>query len=127
MLKVLVSDPLGEAGVQLFRDTAGIDVDIKTGLSPQELKDTITDYDALVIRSTTRVTAEVLDAAKKLKVIGRAGIGLDNVDIRVATRRGVVVMNTPTGNVVTTAEHAIAIFPIRYKSLEGGIPPQALV
>jgi D-3-phosphoglycerate dehydrogenase len=84
-------------------------VDVKTGLEPDALKAIIPDYDALVIRSATKVTEDLLHAATRLKVVGRAGIGLDNVDIPAATRRGVVVMNTPTGNVITTAEHAIAM------------------
>ncbi len=108
-MKVLVSDNLGEIGIQMFQETEGIDVDVKTGLSPEELKEIIGEYDALVIRSATKVTEEILEAAERLKVVGRAGIGLDNVDIPAASKRGVVVMNTPTGNVVTTAEHAIAM------------------
>ena len=120
MIKVLVSDALGEAGIQLFRETEGIDVDVETGLTPQTLKETIGDYDALVIRSATRVTEEILEAGKKLKVVGRAGIGLDNVDIPAATKRGVVVMNTPTGNVVTTAEHAIAMMMALTRNIPQG-------
>ena len=89
-MKVLVSDNLGEAGIKMFQDEEGIEVDVKTGLSPEELKKIIGDYDALVIRSATKVTADLLDAAVKLKVVGRAGIGLDNVDIPAATKRGVV-------------------------------------
>ena len=108
-MKVLVSDNLGQAGIEMFEEASGIEVDVKTGLAPEELKGIIGDYDALVIRSATKVTEELLEAAKKLKVVGRAGIGLDNVDIAAATKRGVVVMNTPGGNVVTTAEHAIAM------------------
>ena len=108
-MKVLVSDNLGEAGIQLFRETGGIEVDVNVGLAPEALKEIIGDYDALVIRSATKVTEELLTAATRLRVIGRAGIGLDNVDIPAATKRGIVVMNTPTGNVVTTAEHAIAM------------------
>ncbi len=108
-MKVLVSDNIAEAGVRLFEETPGIDVDVKTGLGHEELKDIIGEYDALVIRSATKVTAEIIAAAKKLKVIGRAGIGLDNVDIPAATQKGIVVMNTPGGNAVTTAEHAIAM------------------
>jgi D-3-phosphoglycerate dehydrogenase len=107
-MKVLVSDNLGEAGIEILK-AAGLDVDVKTGLSPEELKAEIGPYHALVIRSATRVTEDLLEAAENLKVVGRAGIGLDNVDIPAATRRGVVVMNTPGGNVVTTAEHAISM------------------
>jgi D-3-phosphoglycerate dehydrogenase len=108
-MRVLVSDNLGEIGIQMFQEAEGIDVDVKTGLPPEELKGIIGDYDALVIRSATKVTEELLEAGKNLKVVGRAGIGLDNVDIPAATKRGVVVMNTPGGNVVTTAEHTISM------------------
>jgi D-3-phosphoglycerate dehydrogenase / 2-oxoglutarate reductase len=108
-MRVLVSDNLGEIGIKLFQEAEGIDVDVNTGLPPEELKKIIGDYDALVIRSATKVTEDLLSAAKKLKVVGRAGIGLDNVDIPAATKRGVVVMNTPGGNVVTTAEHTISM------------------
>lgn len=108
-MKVLVSDNLGEEGVEMFRQAAGIEVDVRTGLKPDQLQEIIGDYDALVIRSATNVTEDLLKAASRLKVVGRAGIGLDNVDIPAATKRGIVVMNTPGGNVVTTAEHAIAM------------------
>jgi D-3-phosphoglycerate dehydrogenase len=108
-MKVLVSDNLGEDGIRMFEEAPGIDVDVNTGLDADGLKAIIADYDALVIRSATKVTADLLQAAPRLKVVGRAGIGLDNVDIPTATQQGVVVMNTPTGNVVTTAEHAIAM------------------
>jgi len=109
-MKVLVSDNLGEVGIRMFREEEGIEVDVKTGLSPEELKAIIGNYDALAIRSATKVTEEILEAGlPRLKVVGRAGIGLDNVDIPAATKRGIVVMNTPGGNVVTTAEHAVAM------------------
>jgi D-3-phosphoglycerate dehydrogenase / 2-oxoglutarate reductase len=108
-MKVLVSDNLEEAGIQIFRNEPGFEVDVKTGLSPDELKGIIGNYDALAIRSATKVTEDLLGAARNLKVVGRAGIGLDNVDIAAATKRGIVVMNTPTGNVITTAEHTIAM------------------
>ena len=108
-MKVLVSDILGEVGIKMFKEEPGIEVNVKTGLTPEALKSIIGEYEALVIRSATKVTEDLLEAAGKLKVIGRAGIGLDNVDIQAATKHGVVVMNTPTGNVVTTAEHAIAM------------------
>ena len=108
MPKVLISDKLSPAAVQIFKDR-GIETDVKTGLSPAELKDIIGDYDGLAIRSATKVTADILAAAANLKVVGRAGIGVDNVDVPAATQRGVVVMNTPFGNSITTAEHAIAL------------------
>ncbi len=105
----MVSDNLGEAGIELFRQQDGIEVDVQTGLAPEQLKEIIGAYHGLVIRSATQVTEDLLSAADNLKVVGRAGIGLDNVDIPAATKRGIVVMNTPGGNVVTTAEHAIAM------------------
>ena len=108
-MKVLVSDALSEVGVKIFQETPGIEVDVITGLSPEELKEIIGKYDALVIRSATKVTEDIIMAASNLKVIGRAGIGLDNVDIPVASRQGIVVMNTPYGNTITTAEHTIAM------------------
>ncbi len=108
-MKVLVSDNLGEAGIRMFQEEAGIEVDVNTGLSPEELKGIIGNYDGLVIRSATKVTEDLLSAATRLKVVGRAGVGLDNVDIPAATKRGIIVMNTPGGNIITTAEHAIGM------------------
>jgi D-3-phosphoglycerate dehydrogenase / 2-oxoglutarate reductase len=108
MPKVLISDKLSPAAVQIFKDR-GIETDVKVGLSPDELKTIIGNYDGLAIRSNTKVTADVLAAAANLKVVGRAGIGVDNVDVPAATARGIVVMNTPFGNSITTAEHAIAL------------------
>src|SRR3954468_8885492 len=108
MPKVLISDQMDPKAAEIFRAN-GVEVDEKTGLSKEELKAIIGDYDGLAIRSATKVTADVLEAAAKLKVIGRAGIGVDNVDIPAATARGIVVMNTPFGNSITTAEHAIAL------------------
>jgi D-3-phosphoglycerate dehydrogenase len=108
MPRVLISDALSPAAVQIFKDR-GVEVDVKPGLTKDELLAIIADYDGLAIRSNTKVTAEVLKAATNLKVVGRAGIGVDNVDIPAATARGVIVMNTPFGNSITTAEHAIAL------------------
>ncbi len=108
MVKVLISDKLSPAAVDIFR-SRGIEVDLKPGLSPAELRAIIGDYDGLAIRSASKVTRELLEAAPNLKVVGRAGIGVDNVDVKSATARGVVVMNTPNGNAITTAEHAIAM------------------
>src|SRR5690606_25036561 len=93
---------------EIFRDR-GIEVDIRVGMSPAELLACIHEYDGLAIRSATKVTEAVVAAAERLKVIGRAGIGVDNVDVPAATSRGIVVMNTPFGNSITTAEHAIAM------------------
>ncbi|MES2711218.1 MAG: phosphoglycerate dehydrogenase [Pseudomonadota bacterium] len=108
MVKVLISDKLSPAAIAIF-ERRGIEVDFKPGLAPAELRAIIGDYDGLAIRSATKVTREVLDVAPRLRVVGRAGIGVDNVDVTSATARGVVVMNTPYGNAITTAEHAIAM------------------
>ena len=108
MPKVLIADELSPRAVEIFAER-GCDVDFKPGLKPAELRAIVGNYDGLAIRSATKVTAEVLAEAKKLKVVGRAGIGVDNVDIKSATAHGVVVMNTPFGNAITTAEHAIAL------------------
>ncbi|MBI4816995.1 MAG: phosphoglycerate dehydrogenase [Deltaproteobacteria bacterium] len=107
--RVLVSDKLSERGLAILRAAEGIETDVKVGLSPADLAAAIGAYDALIVRSATKVTAPVLKAGSRLKVVGRAGIGVDNVDVQAASRNGVVVMNTPDGNVVTTAEHAIAL------------------
>src|ERR1700749_362321 len=108
MPKVLIADKLSPAAVAIFKER-GVDADVKTGLSKDELLKIVDQYDGIAIRSATKVTAEVIKAAKRLKVVGRAGIGVDNVDIPAATAAGVIVMNTPHGNSITTAEHAIAL------------------
>jgi D-3-phosphoglycerate dehydrogenase len=108
MPKVLISDSMDPKAAEIFRDK-GVEVDERPGLSKDELKAIIGEYDGLAIRSATKVTADLLEGATRLKVIGRAGIGVDNVDIPAATARGIVVMNTPFGNSITTAEHAIAL------------------
>ena len=108
-MKVLVSDKLSEVGLDKLMQADGIRVDVKTGLAPAELKEIVGEYDGIIIRSATHLTKDILEAAKRLKVIGRAGIGLDNVDIPTATRRGIVVMNTPQGNNIAAAEHTISM------------------
>jgi len=108
MVKVLISDKMSPRAAEIFKDR-GVEVDFKPGMTPDELKACIGDYDGLAVRSATKATAEIIAAATNLKVIGRAGIGVDNVDISAATARGVVVMNTPYGNAITTAEHAITL------------------
>ena len=110
MPKVLISDALSPAAVQIFKDR-GIDVDFQPALGKdkEKLATVIGNYDGLAIRSATKVTAKILEWAKDLKVIGRAGIGVDNVDIPAATARGIIVMNTPFGNSITTAEHAVSL------------------
>ncbi|KAB2849197.1 MAG: phosphoglycerate dehydrogenase [Hyphomicrobiaceae bacterium] len=106
--KVLISDELSPAAVAIFKER-GLAVDVKPGLPKEELERIIGGYDGLAIRSATKVTEKVLGKAKRLKVIGRAGIGVDNVDIKAATAKGIIVMNTPFGNSITTAEHAITL------------------
>jgi D-3-phosphoglycerate dehydrogenase / 2-oxoglutarate reductase len=108
-MKILVSDNLAACGVDKLKRISEFQVDVKSGLSHQELCEIIKEYDGLIIRSATKVTEEVIACGEKLKVVARAGIGLDNVDIEAASRRGIVVMNAPEGNVITTAEHAIAM------------------
>src|SRR3954462_6222084 len=108
MPKVLISDKMDPKAAEIFR-ARGVEVDEITGKTPEELAAIIGDYDGLAIRSSTKVTKAILDAAPNLKVIGRAGIGVDNVDIPAASAQGVIVMNTPFGNSITTAEHAIAL------------------
>ncbi len=108
MPKVLIADKLSPAAVAIFKER-GVDADVKTGLTKEELIKIVDQYDGIAIRSATKLTADVLKHAKNLKVIGRAGIGVDNVDIPAATAAGVIVMNTPFGNSITTAEHAISL------------------
>src|SRR5487761_623022 len=108
--RVLISDALSAAAVQIFKDR-GVEVDFQPNLGKDKdkLAELIGNYDGLAIRSATKVTPKILETAKSLKVIGRAGIGVDNVDIPAATARGIIVMNTPFGNSITTAEHAITL------------------
>src|SRR5512136_171140 len=108
-MKVLVSDTLAEEGIQIFRNAPGIEVDVNTNLTPDELKGIIGEYDGLAIRSATKVTKEIIDKADNLKVVGRAGIGVDNIDVPAATKRGIVVMNTPGGNTLSTAELTLGL------------------
>ncbi|MBA7503017.1 D-3-phosphoglycerate dehydrogenase [subsurface metagenome] len=106
-MKVLVADPIAEQGIKFLAEHAQVDVKLK--LKPEELKAIINDYDALIVRSETKVSAEIIESGKNLKVIGRAGIGVDNIDVDTATKKGVVVLNAPTGNTVAAAEHTIGL------------------
>ncbi|MFC2014871.1 phosphoglycerate dehydrogenase [Chloroflexota bacterium] len=106
-MKVLVADSIGEEGLNILESCA--DVDIKPGLKPEELISIIGDYEALVVRSQTQVTADVIQAGKKLQIVARAGVGVDNIDVDEATRQGIVVVNAPTGNTTAAAEHTIAL------------------
>jgi D-3-phosphoglycerate dehydrogenase len=107
-MKILVCDPIAEDGVEILR-RAGAQVDVKTGLSKEDLANIVNGYDALIVRSETKVTREILAAASHLQVVGRAGVGVDNIDVNAATEKGVVVVNAPTGNTTSAAEHAIAL------------------
>ncbi|MFH1714739.1 MAG: phosphoglycerate dehydrogenase [Elusimicrobiota bacterium] len=108
-IKILISDPLSEQGINVLKESNGYSIDVKTKLPESELIKIIPDYDALLIRSETKVTESVINAAKKLKVIGRAGVGIDNVDVKAASKKGIVVMNTPGGNTISAAEHTISM------------------
>ena len=124
--KVLIADQLSPAAVDIFKER-GIAAEVKVGLAKEELEKIIAGYDGLAVRSSTKVTEKVLEAGKKLRVVGRAGIGVDNIDVKAATAKGVIVMNTPFGNSITTAEHAISLMmalarqiPEADRSTQGG-------
>ena len=108
-MKVLVSDNLSATGVEILKKEPGLDVDVKTGLSKEELIEVIPSYDGLIVRSATKVVAEIIEVADNLKVIGRAGVGVDNIDLVAAGKKGIIVMNAPEGNMITTAEHTMAL------------------
>ena len=125
--KVLITDSLAEQGRAILEQAPQIGVDYKPGMKPDEIKNVIGGYDALIVRSGTRATADIIEAGRNLKVIGRAGIGVDNIDVEAASKRGIVVMNTPGGNNITTAEHAVTLLlsmarniPQAVSSLRGG-------
>ena len=109
MYKVLICYPVAREYSDILQTAGEIEVDVNENLSDDKLKSIIGDYDALIVRSGTRVSGDVLEAAKKLKVIGRAGSGIDNIDVSKATDAGIVVMNTPGGNTISTAEHAFSL------------------
>src|ERR1700724_1827673 len=107
--RVLVADSISPKGVELLESGGQLLVDVKTGLEENELLAVVAEYSAIVVRSQTKITTKVIEAAKLLKAVGRAGVGVDNVDVDAATRRGVIVMNTPAGNTISTAEHAFSL------------------
>ncbi len=109
MSRILISDPLSEEGLKILKEVKEFEVDVKTELKPDALKEIIKDYDALIVRSATKVTRDIIESASKLKAIGRAGVGLDNVDLEAATQKGIIVMNTPAGNTISTAEHTMSM------------------
>ncbi len=123
--KILITDPLAPAGIEVLKQIPDVEIVERIKVSPDELKEIIGGYDVLLVRSGTKVTADVLEHAHRLKFIGRAGVGLDNVDVEYATRRGIIVMNTPGGNTISTAEHTLSLFlalarniPQAYQSLK---------
>lgn len=120
-MKVLISDKLEKEAVDILK-SKGLQVDINTELTPEQLKEKIKDYDALIVRSKTKATKEIIDAASKLKVIGRAGVGVDNIDIPAATAKGVVVMNAPSGNTISAAEHAFGLMFALSKNIHSAHP-----
>ncbi|NLK26309.1 MAG: phosphoglycerate dehydrogenase [Euryarchaeota archaeon] len=109
MFKLLVTDELSEEGLEMLRRGGQVQVDVRPNIPHDELLEILGDYDAMVIRSGTKVTAEVIEAGKNLKVVGRAGVGVDNVDVKAATRKGILVMNTPSANIISAAEHTMAM------------------
>ncbi|MFB9325268.1 phosphoglycerate dehydrogenase [Paenibacillus aurantiacus] len=128
MFKVLVSDPISDLGIQKLVEATDVAVDKKPGLSEDELIAIIGEYDALLVRSQTRVTARIMEAGKQLKVVGRAGVGVDNIDLEAATQRGIIVINAPDGNTITTCEHTFAMMmavarhiPQAYLKTVGGV------
>jgi D-3-phosphoglycerate dehydrogenase len=115
--KVLVADPISERGVSELAEGGALEVTVMTGLKEEQLLEIIPQFSALVVRSQTKVNARVIDAATKLKVVGRAGVGVDNVDVEAATKRGIIVMNTPGGNTISTAEHAFSLLVSTARSI----------
>lgn len=105
-MKILIADKISESGVEFLRQQEGIDVIEAYGSSPEELKVKASDVDAIIVRSASTITREIIESAKNLKAVGRAGVGVDNIDIDAASDRGVIVMNTPSGNTIATAELA---------------------
>ncbi len=125
-MKILITDPIEQSCVDILT-REGFQVDLKPGIPPEEIKKIIPEYAALIVRSGTKVTAEIIEEAKTMKVIGRAGAGVDNIDVEAASRRGIIVMNTPGGNTVSTAEHTVSMMlslarniPQAYMSLVNG-------
>jgi len=116
-MKILIADPISKRGVELLRANKDFQVDENVGLKEDALCEIIGEYDALVVRSQTKVNKRVIEAAKKLRVVGRAGVGVDNVDVDAATRRGIIVMNTPGGNTISTAEHTFSMMMALARSI----------
>jgi len=108
-VKILITDALGAKGVAILKSEKSFQVDEKIGIKPEELKKLIPSYDAILVRSGTQLTKDIIDAGSSLKIIGRAGVGVDNVDLEAATKKGVIVMNTPEGNTISTCELTVSM------------------
>src|SRR3990172_11945941 len=109
MFKILVSDPLSKEGLEILNKESDFEVTVNTKLKPEELKKEIGKYDVLIVRSSTKVTREIIESGEKLRIIARAGVGVDNVDVDSATKCGIIVMNAPGGNTISTAEHTMSM------------------
>jgi len=119
-MRILVADRIAQEGTDLLhKELPEAQVDVEVGLKPEQLLARIGNYSALIVRSETQVTAEVLGAAANLKIVGRAGVGVDNIDIEAATRRGIMVVNSPTGNIIAAAEHTIAMLMALARHIPG--------
>ena len=121
--KILIADSISARGIEELSADPKLDVIVKIGLKPAELLEIATDVAAIIVRSETKVTSPVIEAAKALRVIGRAGVGVDNIDVEAATRRGVVVLNAPGGNTVSTAEHAFSLLLCVARKIPQAAPP----
>jgi D-3-phosphoglycerate dehydrogenase len=119
-LKILISDNVAQDAVELFKKQAGYEVTFKTDHTPDELKASINNYDAIIVRSATKLKADILEGADNLKIIGRAGAGIDNVDLPTANKKNIIVMNTPLGNTVSTAEHTLALIMALSRNIPQG-------
>ncbi len=118
--KILISDKLAQEGINILKEGDIFDVDCQYDLTPDRLKEVIGQYDALIVRSGTQVTQDIINAATRLKIIGRAGVGLDNVDLQAATKKGIIAMNTPGGNTTSTAEHAFSLMMALARNIPQG-------
>src|SRR5258708_26077517 len=127
MIKILVADAISESGMDVFQGNGHFKLDARSKLTPDELKKAVADVDAVIVRSETKITADILASGKKIKIVGRAGVGVDNIDVAAASRQGILVVNVPGGNTISAAEHTMALLlalarnvPSANDSLKGG-------
>src|SRR5882672_9239983 len=109
MIKILVADPISDSGLDVFQVNGHFKIDARSKLNPEELKKAVVDADAVIVRSETKITADILASGKKIKIVGRAGVGVDNIDVTAASRQGILVVNVPGGNTISAAEHTLAL------------------